>query len=352
MPISSRSRDRVRVAILAVLIGALAFPLVRLIHYVNRSNIIQDGGGMVGVENSVFLYRPPLNTTFDFSHALFPEGHVFESGNGKDGLQSLTMPPRVPVAEMRGLRPNSRVIGVAIGNEEIAFPIAILNWHFAINDVVGGVPVAVLFSPLSDVIAVVDRRVGEEIVEFGVAGLLYNSSDLFFDRRPSDDQESLWCPLMFEAVAGPLVGTQLRTLPHTVQTWELWRNEHQAGSVLSFQTGYSFNYDLNPFDLYLSDERSIPSPIVSLDTRLGRKEEILGFLTSAGPSAISLADVPLGHWDVRVGEERVGISVNTAGIEIESIPFGIHVAHAFWYSWGAVYPDTEILTFQGGDVIH
>ena len=52
-----------------------------------------------------------------------------------------------------------------------------------INDTLGGIPIAVTYHPLCDSVVVFDRRVGDEVLEFGVSGLLFNSNQLLFDRR-------------------------------------------------------------------------------------------------------------------------------------------------------------------------
>ncbi|MFN7964799.1 MAG: DUF3179 domain-containing (seleno)protein [Acidobacteriota bacterium] len=54
---------------------------------------------------------------------------------------------------------------------------------------------------LKDTAIVFERRVGNETLDFGVsAGLLYNSTLLVYDRRPSWRDESLWSPLQGRAV--------------------------------------------------------------------------------------------------------------------------------------------------------
>ena len=66
---------------------------------------------------------------------------------------------------------------------------------------------------------------------------------LLFDR----ETESLWSQLLSEAVTGPLAGERLRMLPSENTTWGAWKREHPRARVLSFQTGYGWNYKANPY---------------------------------------------------------------------------------------------------------
>ena len=79
--------------------------------------------------------------------------------------------------------------------------------------------------------------------QFGVSGRLYLGNLLLFDR----ETESLWSQLLSEAVTGALVGARLKMLPALNTTWGAWKGDHPTTSVLSFQTGYGWNYRKNPY---------------------------------------------------------------------------------------------------------
>ncbi len=85
--------------------------------------------------------------------------------------------------------------------------------------------------------------IGGQRYEFGVSGLLYKRNLLFYDRQT----DSLWSQLLSEAVTGPLAGTHLALLPGENTTWGMWKKEHPATQVLSFVTGYSRNYNEDPY---------------------------------------------------------------------------------------------------------
>ena len=80
-------------------------------------------------------------------------------------------------------------------------------------------------------------------VLYGVSGLLYQRNILMYDRKTS----SLWSQLGMRAVAGPLAGSSLPILPVEHTTWEDWRSRYPDTTVLSFRTGYSRDYDRDPY---------------------------------------------------------------------------------------------------------
>ena len=62
----------------------------------------------------------------------------------RDAIPAILDPQFLPADEVPALfRQDEEVIGVAINGEAKAYPIDILSWHEAVNDVVGGVPIVV-----------------------------------------------------------------------------------------------------------------------------------------------------------------------------------------------------------------
>ena len=62
----------------------------------------------------------------------------------KDAVPAIRDPTPllVPAAAAHAVRDSDQVLGVTIGEESRAYPIAFLSWHEIVNDTVGGVPVA------------------------------------------------------------------------------------------------------------------------------------------------------------------------------------------------------------------
>src|SRR5437867_852851 len=108
-----------------------------------------------------------------------------------------------------GLQAEEPVVVVVIGEDARAYPVAILVWHEVVDDVVGGVPVAVTYAPLSNSAIVFDRGVAGRTESFASSGKLYRSNLVMVDRRT----KTLWTQLDGRAAAGPLKGATLGVVP-------------------------------------------------------------------------------------------------------------------------------------------
>lgn len=128
-----------------------------------------------------------------------------------------------------------RVVGVVVAGEARAYPIPLLEAHEIVNDELGGVPIAVSFSPLADLAVVFDRRLGGSTREFGLSGLMLDSAHLLYDRAvdPAEaEASSLWSPLRLRAVAGADSGESLTLVPLvSIARWSDWLAEHPETTV-------------------------------------------------------------------------------------------------------------------------
>ena len=161
------------------------------------------------------------------------------TGNPRDFLPSLDNPSVLRGSDV--LRWNSehrrklvvstdRVAGLVVNGEARAYPLSILNAHEVVNDVLGGVPIAVTYSPLTDSLVAFDRRIGGIERTFRVSGLVLDSNLVMYDRVPgqqpgSVDGSSLWSQLGMRAIAGPAAaeGLAITPLPDAnITSWRMW----------------------------------------------------------------------------------------------------------------------------------
>jgi hypothetical protein len=161
------------------------------------------------------------------------------TGNPRDFLPSLDNPSVLRGSDV--LRWNSehrrklvvstdRVAGLVVNGEARAYPLSILNAHEVVNDVLGGVPIAVTYSPLTDSLVAFDRRIGGVERTFHVSGLVLDSNLVMYDRVPgqqpgSVDGSSLWSQLGMRAIAGPAAaeGLAITPLPDAnITSWRMW----------------------------------------------------------------------------------------------------------------------------------
>ncbi|HED54671.1 MAG TPA: DUF3179 domain-containing protein [Phycisphaerales bacterium] len=294
-------------------------------------------------ESFTLTHRPgavDLEQEYDLSNLTIPLDEI-HTLLPRDAIPALTDPKMIPAGEADYLNANSRVIAVEIDDQAIGLPLAILNYHEIINTTLAGVPIAVTYCPLCDSATVFKRTVGDDaaVLEFGVSGALYNSNVLMYDRT----DKGLWSQLALQAVSGPRVGTELEYLPIQMMSFERFTSRYPDAKVLSTDTGYDIPYTSSPYDWYFQDGHKLLVSVKGIGDTLPRKTLGLGIL--AGEDAIFIPvdvigqertiDTPMGPVKVRTSE---------AGVEVLSAPEGVRTAQAFYYSWSAFHPRTEVIT--------
>ena len=188
----------------------------------------------------------------DFSRRSVPLEEIISGGPPKDGIPSIDDPEFAPVAESE-LPDHEPVIGLTVGGDARAYPLRILIWHEIVNDVVGGVPVAVTYCPLCNTGLVFDRRVGDRVLEFGTTGKLRHSDLVMYDRAT----ESWWQQFLGEAIVGELTGTQLAMLPARLESLAKFK-ERAPDGLVQVPGGSARAYGANPYAGY----DSAPAPFL------------------------------------------------------------------------------------------
>ena len=223
----------------------------------------------------------------DFSLHTVPYDEILSGGPPRDGIPPIDDPKFITnEAASRWLGDQEPVIIFGINGDVRAYPLQILTWHEIVNDVVGGVPVAVTFCPLCNAALVFDRRLDGVILDFGTSGKLRNSDLVMWDHQT----ESWWQQFTGEGIVGELAGKQLTPLPSQVISWEDFKAANPQGKVLSRDTGFSRSYGRNPYAGY---DRADNPPFLfdgPVDGRLLPKERVafvtVGDKTAAFPFSI------------------------------------------------------------------
>ncbi len=205
--------------------------------------------------------------------ALVPIEEIIPGGPPPDGIPAIDRPAFVtPADAARWLKPKEPVLAVTVNGDARAYPLQILVWHEIVNDVVGGVPVAVTYCPLCNSGLVFDRTVEGAVLDFGTSGMLYRSDLVMYDRQ----SHSLWAQMEGRAIVGDRAGTRLAMRPANTIAFEDWRAAHPAGRVLSRETGHRRRYGINPYESY--DQPDLGPFLFSgrLDPRRPPKERVVG----------------------------------------------------------------------------
>lgn len=316
---------------------------------------------------------------------LIPVREVFDGGPGKDGIPAIDKPQLVASSEVDFLGDRDLVIGVVIGGVARAYPHIILDWHEIINDQVGGESYSVTYCPLTGSGIGWDRQLSAKATTFGVSGKLYNSNLIPYDR----ETDSYWSQMKLQCVFGPNKGRLPGLVPIVETTWETWRAMYPNSSVVSLNTGFSRPYGRYPYGSFRTAEYLI-FPVNPLDDRLPMKERVGGLIVEGQARAYQLSNFGAGVGVINdtfsdlpvvvaasepdnfmvIFERTVGGSVqlnfNALQGQLPAVMqddegtiwdlFGRGLAGprageqlavtasfiAYWFAWGAFYPDLEI----------
>ena len=179
----------------------------------------------------------------DFSRSSVDFAEILSGGPPKDGIPAIDDPKMIPVSSETRLSNNEPVLVLELqGQTARAWPIRYLTWHEIVNDEVGGVPVAVTFCPLCNAAMIFDRRLGGQVLSFGVSGKLRHSDLIMYDRQT----ESWWQQALGEGVVGNMTGKTLTQLPGWMESWGAFRARNPDGLVMD-QPDSPRSYGRNPY---------------------------------------------------------------------------------------------------------
>nr|WP_245814738.1 DUF3179 domain-containing protein [Litoreibacter ascidiaceicola] len=203
----------------------------------------------VGHAQSPYLTAGWPNT--DFSKTTVDLGEIRSGGPGKDGIPAVDSPTFLKVSDERRIGPREPVMTVELaGQRPRAYPIRYFMVHEIVNDVLGGIPIAVTFCPLCNSGVVFDRRLTGRTLSFGVSGNLRNSDMVMYDRQT----ESWWQQAVGEGIVGQLAGRTLKQIPSWMESWEAFKDRNPDGLVLNAPLA-GYNYGSNPYVKYDTSAR-------------------------------------------------------------------------------------------------
>jgi len=170
-------------------------------------------------------------------------GEILSGGPPKDGIPAVNDPTFIPVGDEDRIGDREPVITLEIdGATPRAYPVRYLTWHEIVNDVVGGIPVAVTFCPLCNSGITFDRRVNGEILTFGVSGKLRNSDMVMYDR----ETQSWWQQAIGRGIVGSNTGTDLVAMASWMESWGQFKERNPNAEVMD-QPNFRRSYGRNPY---------------------------------------------------------------------------------------------------------
>ena len=181
-----------------------------------------DNGKVMTENGQQLLYGgEESGTHFDISN-LSLKAEQFHYGIGREAFPALLDPEFISVAAADSLwNDDARFLIAMSKNETKAYAVRDLIRHEVVNDSLDGEPIMAAYCILADLGAIYTRRYGDQTLTFALSGYTYFDPEVwdgmdgfvFWDR----ETESLWWPLIGEAVSGRLKGAQL--LEKEKSTW-------------------------------------------------------------------------------------------------------------------------------------
>lgn len=187
----------------------------------------------------------------DFTRSAVDFDEILSGGPPRDGIPALSSPAFIAAAKETRLDPREPVVAVEIaGAEPRAYPLRYLTWHEIVNDEVSGIPIAVTFCPLCNSAITFDRRLGGEVLSFGVSGKLRHSDMVMYDHQ----SESWWQQAEGRGIVGHHMDRMLETLPTWVESWQSFLERNPDGLVMD-EPDWRRAYGQNPYVGYDSSRR-------------------------------------------------------------------------------------------------
>ncbi|WP_435178750.1 DUF3179 domain-containing protein [Halorussus sp. AFM4] len=157
--------------------------------------------------------------------------------------------------------PDDEMIVVERDGDVRAYPVRILHYHEIVNDEFGDEPVAVTWCPLCGSAVVYERKVGNQILTFGVSGKLADDDLVMYDRETGSE----WKQSLGECIAGELEGTTLSVSPASMVSWATFQERYPNGVVLQptdakseaaseTDEPESIDYDAQPYEDYFQSD--------------------------------------------------------------------------------------------------
>lgn len=280
----------------------------------------------------------------DVKHSV-PLDQIIGGGPPKDGIPSIDKPKFTAAGRAESLKADDLGLAYSDGPTDRFYPFQILVWHEIVNDNVNGKRVLITYCPLCLSGVVFDPLVAGKRVEFGTSGKLWNSNLVMYDRSTN----SLWSQILGEAIVGERTGDKLAVLPSDITKFGDWTKLHPNGEVLSRNTGFDRAYGVDPYGDYYTTPGTY-FPVNHKDDRLSEKDLILGIVIDGKakayfPPAVKRAGQVNDHLAGRQIIAQYDNNVDAMRLferQADGSLKRLNPFAAFWFSWVAVHPDTEL----------
>ncbi len=282
-----------------------------------------------------------LAETFGFDETTkksVPLDKLIQGCPARDCIPSIDNPKYVSAAKASHVADDDLVITLAYQAEHYAFPSRILDHHEIVNGTFAGDPLAITWCPLCGSAVGIERSISGSVTEFGVAGVLFNSDLVMYDRA----SETLWDQIEAKGIVGPKTGEQLTLVPVSMARWSKWRRKHPDTLVLSLDTGFDKDYTQDRFAEYRESTRLF-KPVSATSDLLHAKTVVYGFDLEFGTIAYTeeVLEKPYTH---EFGGKSAVVAIGEDGTVTMLRDGQTHYPiRLFWFAWYTFHPETDLV---------
>ena len=239
------------------------------------------------------------------------------------------------------------VVGITLGDDTRAYPLHVLNLHEVINDTLGEIPIVVYWNWPSGHIAVFERTVDGEEIQFGLSGLSGNGSMLLYEKEEEVGGEQLFSAMLGQSVTGEHV--QLKPVAHEVTSWKSWFARHPNTESLAPDEGFKKRYRKgDPRTYFLNDTIYFPVHPMPEDS-INPKAPVIAVQTSDGFTVYSIQSLydasKDGNVTLHIDGRPITFLVDTPplfAVAQDADGNTIPTQRSLWFTWFANHPDAVI----------
>ena len=165
---------------------------------------------------------------FDITGWEITTDRLLDYGYHRETFEALLEPKYVTASEEASkYRAAEQVILLHDDAQTKVYPLSLMQYHEVVNEEVDGEPVMIAYCYLADLKAVYRREICGKTLTFGVSGYT-NAEEYIWDDKQGfvlwdRETQSLWWPLMDQAISGVMKGNYLLKAPSKmweISTWE------------------------------------------------------------------------------------------------------------------------------------
>ncbi len=236
-------------------------------------------------------------------------------------------------------RENTYVIGAVVNDQAIAYPLAVLMWHWILNDTIEGQALVVVFCQICGSGMLYERSVGDQVLTFNASGLLYRYNMLLFD----NETKSLWSWETDSAVAGPLKDSALALIKTETTTLKSWLEQYPGSLIVEAPDRVTgIDYRFTPNDTSALGESVFSGLRITVE-QIHPYTPVVGLVVDDQAIAIPASEVlhAGGKVTLEVAEERLDVAFN---VEQQRFITSNEVAVTITdlVSWRKSYPATTV----------